>query len=123
VQPFGRGILRLARVYLSARRLSQPLLSFPAVFAGSLLTYSLPYFGQRNWFVFLHPVPYPDVQERYAKEIRRVIGVIDGHLERTGRQWLVGEKMCFADLMFVPWNWQALKISMGTGFAKEWEET
>jgi glutathione S-transferase len=35
-------------------------------------------------------------------EIKRVLGVLEGCL--TDRDWLVGDKMTFADLAFIPWN-------------------
>jgi glutathione S-transferase len=35
-------------------------------------------------------------------EIKRVLGVLEGRL--TGRDWLVGDKMTFADMAFIPWN-------------------
>jgi glutathione S-transferase len=34
--------------------------------------------------------------------VKRVLGVLDNHLE--GKQWLVGEKMTYADLAFTTWN-------------------
>lgn len=40
--------------------------------------------------------------ERYITELKRVLGVLDRSL--AGRQWLVGDKMTFADLAFLPWN-------------------
>jgi glutathione S-transferase len=61
-----------------------------------------PYFGQATWFNYLHPEKIPSAVERYVNEIRRVLGVLDGALE--GKQWLVGDKMTFADLAFAPWN-------------------
>jgi glutathione S-transferase len=30
--------------------------------------------------------------------------VIDYHLNKTGKQYLLGDKVCYADLMFIPWN-------------------
>lgn len=53
--------------------------------------------------------------DRYATEIKRVTGVIDSHLSKTGNQYLVGDKVCFADLMFVPWDRLALGDGMGPG--------
>ena len=60
--------------------------------------------------------------ERYENEVRRVISVIDTHLTKTGKPYLVGDKVCFADLMFIPWNRVALKAVGDGNFAKEWEE-
>ena len=41
---------------------------------------------------------------------------------RTHRPYLVGEKISFADLMFVPWNWQVMKTMLGPDFQSEWRE-
>ncbi|EMR69200.1 putative glutathione s- protein [Eutypa lata UCREL1] len=46
-----------------------------------------PYFGQATWFMTLHPEKLPSAIERYQREIKRVLGVMEGHLE--GRQWLL----------------------------------
>ncbi|KAK5175414.1 uncharacterized protein LTR77_000553 [Saxophila tyrrhenica] len=83
-----------------------------------------PYFGQRAWFVLYHADKIDSCLERYGNEIRRVIGVIDEHLKKTGRQYLVGDKCTYADLAFVPWHWLLIQPPniMGEGFAKEWEE-
>ena len=61
-----------------------------------------PYFGQAGWFNVLHHERIPSAIERYNNEIKRVLGVLDGALE--GKQWLVGDKMTYADLSFVTWN-------------------
>ena len=50
-----------------------------------------------------------------------MLGVIDRHLTKTGRPYLVGEKACYADLMFVPWN-DIVPILMGPEFESEWKE-
>lgn len=80
-----------------------------------------PYFGQKTWFTFFHPEKLQSAIDRYANEIRRVLGVIELHLNKTGKAYLVGDKVCFADLMFIPWNVTALRV-MGEGFDKEWQE-
>lgn len=61
-----------------------------------------PFFHQAGWFNFLHPEKVPSVQNRFNDECKRQLGVLDGVLE--GKQWLVGDKMTYADLSFVPWN-------------------
>ena len=60
--------------------------------------------------------------DRYGNEIRRVLSVIDLHLNKTGKSYLVGDKVTFADLMFLPWNNGVATGLMGPDFAKEWEE-
>jgi glutathione S-transferase len=85
-----------------------------------------PYFGQRAWFILYHPEKnLTSALDRYGNEIRRVLGVIDSHLKKTGKPYLVGDKVSYADLAFVPWHWLLLsppKI-MGEEFAKEWESS
>lgn len=65
-----------------------------------------PYFGQAGWFAHLHPEKVPSAVERYYGEIRRILGVIEGVLaaKPADAQWLVGDKMTFADMAFLSWN-------------------
>lgn len=60
-------------------------------------------------------------QDRYLNEVKRVWSVIDYHLTRTGKPYLVGDKVCFADLMFVTWN-NAVVGMLGKDFERELEE-
>lgn len=62
-----------------------------------------PMFGQFGHF-YKYAVgkcdhPYP--LERYANEAKRLLGVLDKHLEN--RQYLVGEEYTIADMSIVPW--------------------
>ncbi|EME77220.1 uncharacterized protein MYCFIDRAFT_191416 [Pseudocercospora fijiensis CIRAD86] len=82
-----------------------------------------PYFGQLGWFSFYHPEKLPSVLDRYKAEVRRVLGVIDAHLTKTRQEYLVGEKLSYVDLMFVPWHEIAPKLLVGEGFLEEWEKT
>ncbi|KAH7408092.1 glutathione S-transferase [Phaeosphaeria sp. MPI-PUGE-AT-0046c] len=61
-----------------------------------------PYFGQVAWFIHLHPEKIPSAIDRYTNELKRILGVLEGALE--GKQWLVGDRITFADLSFAPWN-------------------
>ncbi|KAI0389795.1 glutathione S-transferase [Xylariaceae sp. FL0594] len=61
-----------------------------------------PYFGQAAWFNHLHHEKVESATDRYNGELRRVLGVLEGWLEE--RDWLVGDKMTYADLTFAPWN-------------------
>lgn len=77
-----------------------------------------PYYGQCTWFNYLHQEKLPSAIERYANEIKRVLGVLEGVLSKSapeqGQQWLVGGRMTFADMTFVPWNervHEALKVA------------
>ncbi|KAI0868101.1 glutathione S-transferase [Hypoxylon argillaceum] len=62
-----------------------------------------PYFGQLGWFEKHHPERLPSAIERYKNEVKRVIGVIDGHLAKNGTDFLVGGRVTYADLMFIPY--------------------
>jgi glutathione S-transferase len=57
-------------------------------------------------FTHLHPEKLPSAIERYAKEVKRVLGVLEVVLaaKPDSAQWLVGDHMTYADLSFVPWN-------------------
>ncbi|KAK8016771.1 glutathione S-transferase [Apiospora rasikravindrae] len=52
-----------------------------------------PYYGTSGWFIYLHPEKVPSAIDRYTKQVTRVLG-----------EWLVGDKMTYADLAWVPWN-------------------
>ncbi|CAK1361383.1 Glutathione S-transferase 2 [Cercospora beticola] len=80
-----------------------------------------PYFGQRAWFALFHSEKIPSAIERYTNEIKRVLGVIDAHLTKTGKPYLVGDKVSYADLMFVTWNTVVPRL-LGEGFDAEWKE-
>ncbi|KAF2479481.1 glutathione S-transferase [Neohortaea acidophila] len=83
-----------------------------------------PYFGQRAWFTLYHQDKIDSCLDRYGNEIRRVIGVIDAHLKKTGTPYLVGDKLTYADLAFMPWHWLLLSPPhiMGADFPNEWKE-
>ncbi|TKA65363.1 hypothetical protein B0A49_12212 [Cryomyces minteri] len=64
-----------------------------------------PYFGQKAWFSNFHPEKnLTSAIDRYANEIKRVIGVIDSHLKKQGTEYLVGDKCTYADLVFISWQ-------------------
>ena len=70
-----------------------------------------PYYGQAVWFTRYHHEELPSARERYVKEINRVSGVLEGHLAQQKEKygggdgpWLVGNKLSYADLAFVPWQ-------------------
>lgn len=62
-----------------------------------------PYYGQAAWFINFHHEKLPSAIERYIKEMERVVSVIDLHLSKTKSEYLVGNKVTYADLMFIPW--------------------
>lgn len=73
-----------------------------------------PYYGQAVWFKKYHHEQLPSAIERYVNEIRRVTGVLETHLAKQKElyagtdgfdgPWLVGNKLSYADLAFVPWQ-------------------
>ncbi|KAJ2973579.1 hypothetical protein NQ176_g6527 [Zarea fungicola] len=79
-----------------------------------------PYFGQGVWFTKYHPEKLESARERYRKEARRIVGVIDRHLNKQKTEYLTGSVASYADLMFVPWN-IALEMLLpeGTDLATE----
>lgn len=50
----------------------------------------------------MHPEKVPSAIERYNAQARRVLEVLEGWLE--GKQWLVGNRITYADISFAPWN-------------------
>lgn len=66
--------------------------------------------GQQSWFQHFQPGEKQTLAiERYAKESKRILGVLElqlsGGVKKTGeREWLIGDKCSYADLLFVPWN-------------------
>jgi len=70
-----------------------------------------PYFGQYAWFSHFHPEKIPSAITRYRNEIKRVTKVLDGILD--GKEGLVGGKVSYADLAFVPWYMGAERIEEG----------
>ncbi|KAK4503461.1 hypothetical protein PRZ48_004376 [Zasmidium cellare] len=92
-----------------------------------------PYYGQASWFKTFHPEQLPSAIERYVKEMNRVTGVLNTHLSKQADKygkdpWLVGNKMSFADVSFVMWQYLVTELPGFKGdvdmdaypFAKEW---
>ncbi|KAK4105366.1 glutathione S-transferase [Parathielavia hyrcaniae] len=84
-----------------------------------------PYYGQAVWFTRYHPEKLPSVQTRYFNEMKRVTAVLEGHLAKQKEEhgakdgfdgpWLVGNKLSYADLAFVPWQRYVAGIIKGAG--------
>lgn len=60
-----------------------------------------PMFGQFGHFYKYAPEKIPYGIERYKNETRRLLGVLDKHLQ--GRHYLVGTDYTIADMATVPW--------------------
>lgn len=71
-----------------------------------------PYWGQCGWFQHLRSKKVPSAVERYGNEIKRVLAVLEGiwAAKPANAQWLVGEKMTFADMAWVPWNFRLQEV-------------
>jgi glutathione S-transferase len=73
-----------------------------------------PYFGQAAWFKRLHQEQVPTAIKRYADEVNRVTGVLEGYLAARAKDstlttsndgpWLVGDKVSYVDLAFITWQ-------------------
>ena len=77
-----------------------------------------PYFGQASWFINFHPEKIPSVIERYEKEAARVFGVLEMALE--GKEYLVDDRLTYADLSFIMWN--LIAIERFSGVKEEYAE-
>jgi GST-like protein len=62
-----------------------------------------PMFGQLGFFHKFAGKDYEDKRprERYAAESKRLLGVLDRHLE--GRNWIMGDEYTIADIATFPW--------------------
>jgi glutathione S-transferase len=89
-----------------------------------------PYYGQAYWFLNYHAEKVPSAVERYINEAKRVTGVLDKWLAKQKEEhksssspgdgpWLVGNKMSYADLAFIPWQQAAHTIFAEHGFDTE----
>ncbi|VUC23857.1 unnamed protein product [Clonostachys rosea] len=81
-----------------------------------------PYFGQCGWFSVLHPEKIPSAIERYQNELKRILGVLETVLASrpADQQWLVGDRITFADLSFVPYN-DRVDVLLGVPADKKFE--
>lgn len=53
------------------------------------------------YFYCHHKLPY--CVERYEKECKRLLKVLDGQLASHGKHWIVGELYSIADVAILPW--------------------
>lgn len=124
------------------RKLSFPPGSGEAELARSFLFFQVsgqgPYYGQAYWFKFYHHEKVPSAIERYINEAKRVTGVLDKWLSQQKEAnsdnlgngpWLVGNRMSYVDIAFIPWQLGAHKVFAQEGVdvnsfphEKEWTE-
>ena len=94
-----------------------------------------PNYGQAAWFKMFHHEHLPGAVIRFVDEVKRVTSVLEGHLAQQKRQhgdnsdgpWLVGNKLSYVDVMFVPYQRVAVLLFKEDGFdeddyshVKEW---
>lgn len=93
-------------------------------------------YGQLMWFQNYHPEKVPSAVERYEKEVHRVTSLLDEHLKQQHESgasgadgpWMVGGKLSYADLVFLPWQCIIVGVLGKLGrwneekypFVKEW---
>lgn len=56
------------------------------------------------WFYKFHSEQVQSAKDRYRDQTLRVLHVINMHLEKSGQEYLVGNKVTYADLAFVTWD-------------------
>lgn len=72
-----------------------------------------PMTGQNGHFILYAPEKVPYALERYAKEVNRLYGVLDGQLARTGAH-VAGADYSIADIAIFPWIrvWKAQQVPL-----------
>jgi len=60
-----------------------------------------PMFGQLGHFTKYAPEKIPYAIERYSKEAKRILGVLDKQLE--GKEYIIGSEYTIADIATFPW--------------------
>ena len=66
-----------------------------------------PMAGQLGYFALRAPEPVELAIDRFADEVRRLLGVMEGRLERVG--YLAGDDYSIADIASFPWTVAALE--------------
>ncbi|KAK2758379.1 glutathione S- transferase, nitrogen catabolite repression regulator [Arachnomyces sp. PD_36] len=96
----------LAEQYDKENKFSFPNFTADNYTAKTWLHYQMsgqgPYFGQATWFKYYHPENVPSAFERYWKESKRVVAVLNKHLE--GKEYFVGDKFSYVDMAFFAWQ-------------------
>jgi glutathione S-transferase len=60
--------------------------------------------------------------DRYGNEIKRVTGVLNAHLKKQGTPYLLGDKVTYADLAWVPWQKDYAALMPGWDYEAELPE-
>ncbi|KAF2678629.1 putative glutathione S-transferase 1 [Lentithecium fluviatile CBS 122367] len=74
-----------------------------------------PYYGQFYWFKNLHGEKVESAIARYLNEIKRVTGVVEGHLGRQEKgadgPWLVGGRYSYVDMAWLMWQRTVVNVT------------
>ncbi|PPQ81001.1 hypothetical protein CVT26_003680 [Gymnopilus dilepis] len=76
-----------------------------------------PMQGQANHFTFAAPEKIEYGQKRYINETRRLYGVLEGHLKKGDKDFILGDKFTLADIKTFPWVRRGSRL--GIDFASE----
>ncbi|KAL7266689.1 Transcriptional regulator ure2 [Rhizina undulata] len=80
-----------------------------------------PYYGQAAWFINIHSEKIPSAIERYINEINRHLSIVEAYFAADEpKQWLVSNKLSYADLSFIPWNWYLARFPQLEGWEKNY---
>jgi len=62
------------------------------------------YYSQHAWYLYKHAEHVQSALDRYEWTIKRTIQMLDEYFKKTGKSFLTGDKVTFADLVFVVTN-------------------
>lgn len=77
-----------------------------------------PMFGQFAHFYYYAKDKHPYAIERYGSEMRRLLKVMDAHLEH--RTWFAGDEYSIADISILPWVEGAVATQTGIDHLQAW---
>lgn len=77
------------------------------------------YYSQHAWFLYKHQEHVQSVLDRYEWTVKRTIRMLDEYLQKSGTKYLSGNKVSFADLVFVVTNETVPQLLPGYDPSKE----
>lgn len=78
------------------------------------------YYSQHVWFSYKHPEHVQSALDRYEGTIKRTIRMLDEYLKDTGKSYLTGDRVSFADLVFVVTNELVPQLLPGYDWSEEY---
>ncbi|KAL3259621.1 hypothetical protein ABHI18_005217 [Aspergillus niger] len=76
--------------------------------------------NQHVWFSYKHPEHVQFALDRYEGTIKRTIRMLDEYLKDTGKSYLTGDRVSFADLVFVVTNELVPQLLPGYDWSEEY---